>query len=92
MNRYCKRKWKETIGDEFDSWGASIWYFEVDKRGFPIRQIELYNNGKRLTYDSNKKFDDYGQLGDQSLDFKEFSVYEISKEEFENEWAITNPI
>ena len=29
MTRYYKRNWEETRGDEFDSWGTSIWYFEV---------------------------------------------------------------
>ena len=56
MNKYFKRKWNETRGDEFDSWGTSIWYFEIGPDGYPIKQIELYENGNRLKYHSKKNF------------------------------------
>jgi len=91
MNKYFKRKWSETRGDEFDSWGTSTWYFEVGTDGFPIKQIELYENGNRLKYHSEKTFDDYGGLGDQALDMEEFKEFEIEKAEFENEWKKSNP-
>jgi hypothetical protein len=86
MAGYFKRSWDETRGDEFDSWGTSVWYFELDEEGFPVRQIELYENGNRLKYDSGKSFDDYGGMGDQALDLIEFQEYRIQKEEFEMEW------
>lgn len=88
MKRYFKRNWNETRGDEFDSWGTSIWYFETDQSGLPIRQMEVYENGNRLKYDSNKLFDDYGRLGDQPLDIDEFIEFEIKAEDFEQEWSI----
>lgn len=91
MNKYFKRNWNETRGDEFDSWGTSIWYFEVDNDGFPIRQIELYENGNRLKYHSEKMFDDYGGLGDQAMNLYEFKEFQIDKEEFEQEWIKLNP-
>jgi len=91
MNKYFKRKWNESRGDEFDDWGSSTWYFEVGSGGFPIRQIELYENGNRLKYYSGKLFDDYGGLGDQALDLDEFKNFEIDKEYFENEWRKSNP-
>lgn len=89
MITYYKRKWDETRGDEFDSWGTSTWYFEVENDGYPIRQIEVYQNGNRLKYDRNKMFDDYGGLGDQGLDLLEFKEFEVNQAEFEQEWNIT---
>jgi hypothetical protein len=91
MTRYFKRKWNETRGDEFDSWGTSIWYLEVDKDGYPTKQIELYENGNRLKYHSDKTFDDYGGLGDQTIELDEFHDFEIEKEEFNQEWKKSNP-
>lgn len=90
MSKYFKRKRNETRGDEFDSWGTSIWYFEVGNDGYPTRQIELYENGNRLKYHSEKTFDDYGGLGDQALDLNEFQSFEIEKTEFDNEWQKSN--
>ena len=86
MSRFFKRKWDETRGDEFDSWGTSTWYFEVDANGYPTKQIELYENGNRLKYHPEKTFDDYGGLSDQVLDMDEFQSFEIQKAEFDNEW------
>jgi len=91
MNKYFKRKWNVTRGDEFDSWGGSIWYFEVGTDWYPIKQIELYENGNRLKYHSDKIFDDFGGLGDQVLDFNEFQSFEIEKAEFDIEWKKSNP-
>lgn len=91
MSRYFKRNWNETRADKYDSWGKSIWYFEVDNDGYPIKQIELYENGNRLKYHSDKTFDDYGKLGDQVLNIDEFKSFEIEKTEFENEWKKSNP-
>lgn len=84
--RYFKRKWNETRGDEYSSWGFSMWLFETDINGLPIRQIEIYDNGRILKYDKNKPFDNFGQLGQHELDLKEFSDFEISKEEFNITW------
>jgi hypothetical protein len=48
--------------------------------------VECYENGKILKYDSNKPFDEYGQLGDHVLDLEDFQQFEISKDSFENIW------
>ena len=88
--KYFKQKWEEPRGDEYDSWGNSVWYFELGEDGFPTRQIELYDNGNRLKYHSGKKFDDYGSLGDQTLDI-ELKEFEIEKDEFELAWNKSNP-
>ena len=90
MNRFFKRSWDEVRGDEYDSWGTSTYYFELDNDGFPLRQIEVYENGNRLKYSAEKLFDDYGGLGNQSVDIEEFIEYEISQEVFEQEWEKSN--
>lgn len=91
MKKYYKRNWEESRGDEFDSWGKATFYFEVNSDGYPVKQIELYENGNRLKYHSNKMFDDYGRLGDQSLDTDDFEPFEIDEAEFLKEWKKSNP-
>ncbi len=84
--RYFKRKWDETRGDQFDDWGTSMYFLETDDSGLTSRQIEKYDNGIVLIYDSNHLEDAYGGLGDQELDLAEFSEFEIPKTDFEKEW------
>ncbi|MFD2915485.1 MULTISPECIES: hypothetical protein [Flavobacteriaceae] len=83
---YFKRKWNETRGDQYDSWGKSAWYFETDNNGEVLRQIEAYDNGKVLKYDNQNIDDEFGGLADQNLDLSEFVEFSIEKEEFENKW------
>lgn len=89
MNTYYKQFWNETREDEFNSWGSSIWFFEVGADNFPIRQLELYENGNRLKYHDSKPFDDFGGLGDQALETT--NLITINKNEFEIEWLKSNP-
>ena len=91
MTKYFKKKSEETRGDEFDSWGNFIYYFEVEADGYPTKQLELYENGNRLKYHSKKLFDDYGRLGNQALDLDKFQSFEIEKDEFDTEWNTSNP-
>ncbi|WP_088340784.1 hypothetical protein [Robiginitalea sediminis] len=83
---FYKRECPESRGDEFDHWGSSIWYFETRENGMPIKQIEIYSNGKVLKYDEANPEDKYGFLGDQELDLDEFKEFTISKDEFESIW------
>ena len=89
---YFKRHWNGTRGDAFDHWGTSDWYLELDNDGYPVRQIEVYDNGISLMYDQNNLVDEYGMLGDQSLDLDEFSEYAIDKEVFEEAWRYYKPV
>ena len=52
--RFFKYKWKETKGDQYDNQGHSLWYLEIGEDDFPIRQIEIYDNGKILKYSKNR--------------------------------------
>ena len=83
---YFKRNWDETRGDQYDSWGKSVWFFETDNNGEVLRQIEVYDNGKILKYDNQNIEDEFGGLADQNLDLTEFNKFTIEKEEFENKW------
>ncbi|CAN5772665.1 hypothetical protein BH11MYX4_BH11MYX4_64860 [soil metagenome] len=85
--RYYRRPWNESRGDQFDSWGRSVWYFEIDGEGYPARQIELYEHGPVLKYDSDHKEDEHGGLGDQPIDRDDFASFEIKPEEFEAAWS-----
>lgn len=84
--KYFKRNWDEARIENGENWGKSNWLIETDYQGYPERQIEIYENGKRLKYSINMKEDKYGGLGDQALDFSEFEPYKIHKNEFEKEW------
>ncbi|WP_299797155.1 hypothetical protein [uncultured Maribacter sp.] len=84
--KYYKRNWNETRGDQYNSWGKSIWYFETNNNGEVLRQIEAYDNGKVLKYNNQNIEDEYGRLADQNLDLTEFVEFSIEKEEFENKW------
>lgn len=86
MNLYFKRPWNETRGDAYDNWGTSIWYFETNEKGEILRQIEVYENGRKLKYSSAFIADEYGCLGDQSLDLLDFQPYQIKKIAFEKVW------
>ncbi|EAQ50887.1 MULTISPECIES: hypothetical protein [Leeuwenhoekiella] len=84
--KYFKRNWNETRGDQYDSWGKSVWLFETDNNGEVLRQIEIYDNGKVLKYDNQNIEDEFGMLADQNIDLTEFNEFTIKKEEFENKW------
>ena len=58
--KYFKRNWNETRGDQYDSWGKSVWFFETDCNGEVFRQIEVYDNGKILKYDKQNIEDEFG--------------------------------
>ncbi|GAA4356095.1 hypothetical protein [Angustibacter luteus] len=86
--RWFKRRWDETRGDGFDSWGAATYFFEVTKEGWPSRQIEVYDSGPTLRYGPDHLEDEYGRLGQAQLDEREdWSDWAISSDEFENMWS-----
>jgi hypothetical protein len=86
--KYIKTSWNESRGDEYDSWGTSVWFLELDDENYTIRQIETYQNGNRLKYDSFKKTDNFGMLGDQAIVIGEINGTELSHSEFEFQWKI----
>jgi hypothetical protein len=89
---FYKRPWDENRGDQFADWGTSIYFFETDSSGHPVRQMEIYQNGTVLQYSSIHQNDDYGMLADQPLERSDFIQFEISKEEFEEAWDSAKPL
>lgn len=84
---YYKRDWNETTGEDLtDSWGKSTFYFETDNDNNVLRQIQLFENGKTLKYDSDHLGDDFGSLSDQPLDREEFEEFKTTQSEFEIIW------
>ena len=88
---YFKRRWDENRGDEYSSWGASVYYFEIAPDGTATRQMEIYDNGIVLQYHANHLEDIFGFLTDSSIDLLEFSQFSISRQEFETAWASHPP-
>ncbi len=84
--KYFKYRWKETRGDDFDDWGFSTFYIEIDEDLYPNRQIELYDNGNKLHYDNENVTDEFGYLGDKSIEEDTEKLTPISKEDFERVW------
>jgi hypothetical protein len=86
--RFYRRRWDESRGDEFDAWGHSVWYFEVDDAGRPVRQIEVYDSGPVLRYGPGYEKDQYGGLGQANLDDpdQDWSQFVLSPGAFERVW------
>ncbi|WP_146210182.1 hypothetical protein [Vitiosangium sp. GDMCC 1.1324] len=86
--RYFKRPWDESRGDEYDHWGTSVWYLEVDAEGGVSRQLTVFENGSVLKYDEARPEDRYGGLAHTTLDLEEdgFLPFEIDRAEFESAW------
>lgn len=88
-NRFYRRRWAETRGDEFDNWGHSVWYFELADDGWPVRQVEAYDAGRVLRYGPDHTEDRFGGLGQTSLyeSGDDWTRFEITKSEFEQAWT-----
>ena len=87
IERYFKKSWEETTGEELtDSWGNSTCFFETDKNLNVVKQIQLFRNGKILKYDGQNLEDEFGSLADQPLEVIEFINNEITEAEFLEIW------
>ena len=88
MNKhyYC-RPWPESTGEPLtNDWGGSQYYFETDDRLFVQRQLQVFQNGKALKYDTDYVDDKYGGLSEVALDAQDFASFEISSAIFEKQW------
>ena len=86
MTHYYKRNFEETRTEQSEILGACDYYFETNLSGEILRQIEVYENGKRLKYSSQFTEDEFGYLGDQPIDLIEFEKFSIDKSDFELQW------
>jgi len=86
--RWFMRRWEEVRGDQFSSWGAGTYYFEVGDDGWPTRQIEVYDSGPVLRYGPDHPEDEYGQLSQAKLDeIEDWSPWAIAAMDFEAAWS-----
>ena len=59
-----------------------------NQNGEILRQIEIYENGKRLKYSEEFIEDEFGFLADQTINLLEFEEYAINKNDFEYQWTM----
>ncbi|MBT2248824.1 hypothetical protein JHV56_08965 [Arthrobacter sp. BHU FT2] len=85
--QYYRRRWNESRGDAFFSWGPATYYFEVGEDGWPTRQIEVYDSGPTLRYGPGHEEDEFGLLGQAPLDqLEDWQPWAISESEFAQAW------
>jgi hypothetical protein len=66
----------------------STWFFEVDADSWPLRQVEIYDDGPTLRYGPEHDEDEYGSLGQARLNESEsWPQGEITASEFEAAWT-----
>lgn len=83
---YYKRHFNERRIEKFENWGTCAFYFESNQKGEILRQIEVYENGRRLKYSEEIIEDEFGSLSDQKIDLLEFEKFTINKKDFEYQW------
>jgi hypothetical protein len=89
---YLKIRWDDDLGDACDGWGGQWWYFEVGPDGYPSRQVEVFDNGRRLRYGPGHLNDKFGGLGDKTvLGPGSPPAAAITAEEFEAIWQSVTP-
>lgn len=87
-NRYFRRHWDQSRGDQFDALGAATYYFEVGEDGWPFRQIEVYDSGPVLRYGPNRPEEEFGGLGKAQLDdVEDWSSWATTEEMFDEAWS-----
>ena len=64
---HLKCRWEDDLGDACDGWGGSWWYFEIRPDGYASRQVEVFDNGRRLRYGPDQLRDEFGFLTDQPV-------------------------
>lgn len=84
--RYYKRHFDEIRTEKSESWGTCNYYFETNHDGEILRQIEVYENGKKLKYSEEFFEDEFGFLADQPINLLDFEKFAITKNDFENQW------
>src|SRR5579859_5013876 len=67
-------------------WGQSAIYYETNEEGFVIRQIQLFEAGQVLAYDSSHYFDDFGRLEGSDIWAAQPQTVSITEKEFCRVW------
>lgn len=90
MNRrYFRRRWDESRGDQFSSWGPAVCLFETDGSLSALRQVEVYDGGQRLRYGPGHLADEFGSLAEGAVfgPQDDPTEYEIASAQFDSEWS-----
>jgi hypothetical protein len=83
---YYKRHFDEIRTENFELWGTCTYYFETNQNGEILRQVESYENGKKLKYSEQFIEDEFGFLADQQINLLDFEEFSITKNDFEYQW------
>jgi hypothetical protein len=85
---YYKRHFDEIRTENYEIWGTCDYYFETNQNGEILRQIEIYENGKKLKYSEQFTDDEFGFLADQPINLLDFEKFSITKNDFEYQWQM----
>ncbi len=91
--KYYKRHWSEVITRFNKDWSAvDCYYFAVDSDNYPVKQIQVTDEGKVYKYDEHNPQDDNGGLSEVALEIADEQYIVIPKAEFDTLWdrAFTN--
>ncbi len=83
---YYKRHFDEIRTENLELWGTCTYYFETNQNGEILRQVESYENGKKLKYSEQFIEDEFGFLADQPIYLIDFEEFTITKNDFEYQW------
>lgn len=84
---FFKRHWNETTGNPLtDAWKTSTYYFQTDKEGEVLKQIDVFDNHKILKYSNLCIEDDFGGLATVALDLLDTGYLPIPKDAFFSIW------
>jgi hypothetical protein len=89
---YFYREWPQSRGDQYDDWGGSKWWLELDEEGYVTRCLQCYESGVELYY-SNRHFEDqYGGLPEAALSLAELEPFRIERSAFEDAVKQSAPV
>lgn len=80
--RYHSLYWPDDRADDYAHWGGATYYFECRASGYPEQQLQIYDNGQILWYDTDHHTDRYGTLRTVPVGLFDPDIKEISAAEF----------
>jgi len=84
-SRFYRRPWVESRGDQYDGWGACVYYFWV-LDGVVEQQVERYEDGTTLAYDRDHREDAYGAMAAGPLEpLEEWQPFAIDLATYQRE-------
>ena len=75
---------------EHTDWGSVIVYYETTDDFAPSRQVEIFQNGNRLKYDTSNATNQFGVLQVNDLKSAESNGKPVTKGEFDQFWNIAS--